>query len=258
MTDPRRSSAEDEALSALLDGELTTEDAERLRQRIARHPALAARLAELEHADTAVRAAYRGVVDEPLPTEVLAMLARDRRAPVRGDVVDLATRSRPLPRKLAPLALAAGVALAVGIALGVLVAPRPPASAPLVAGAGPVERASALHDVLETEPSGSRRSLGAVTVEPRLTFATAEGDFCRQIEVTGPDGTTTSLACRRGSAWQIVVATFAAGAASSGVYRPASGPQPAVDVVIDSLISGDPLDAEAERAAIARGWASAE
>jgi hypothetical protein len=255
MTDSRHRGADGEALSALLDGALTAAEAAQLKQRIAHDSALAARFAELERADTAVRDAYRDVVDEPLPRDVLALLAADR--PARGGVVELGARGRPKPRMLLPLALAAGVALAVGVALGVLVAPRAPVSGALVAGAGPVDRASTLHAVLESQPSGSRRELDAgVTAEPRLTFATAAGDYCREIDVVSSRGTTTSLACRRGDGWQIEVAAFTAGAADGGgVYRPAAGPQSAVEDAIDSSISGDPLDAEAERAAIARGWA---
>jgi hypothetical protein len=187
---------------------------------------------------------------------VLALLAAGRE---RGDVVTLASRARPPRRAFVPLAIAAGIALAIGIALGVVVAPRPPASDALMAGVGPVALGSVLHDVLETQPSGSRRELDALTVEPRFTFATTTGDYCRQIEVAGSRGTATSLACRRGGAWQIEVATFAAGATpGGGVYRPASGPESAVEVTVDALISGDPLSAEAERAAIGRGWAQAQ
>jgi hypothetical protein len=254
MTDARDRRADDEALSALLDGALTAAEAASLKQRMARDSALAARLAELERADTAVRGAYRDVVDEPLPRDIVALLAAD--PPARGVVVELGARGRPQRRALLPLALAAGVALALGVALGVLVAPRAPVSGALLAGAGPVERTSALHAMLESQPSGSRLELGAgVTAEPRLTFATTAGDYCREIELVSSHGTTTSLACRRGDGWQIEVAAFTAVAADGGgVYRPAAGPQTAIEDAIDSSISGDPLDAEAERAALARGW----
>jgi hypothetical protein len=259
MTDPLHS--DDEALSALLDGALTGSESERLLQRIAREPALAARFAELERADQAVRGAYRGIVDEPLPRDVVNLLAEDRAESAGGkiaaDVVPFAARARPPRGPLLPLAFAAGIALAVGIALGVLVAARTPTAGALIAGVGPVDRASALHDVLETQSSGTRSELGAdLTAEPRLTFATVAGEYCRQIDLGGAHGVSTAIACRHGDAWQVEILSYSGGAPNGdGVYRPAGAAPSAVDAAIDSLISGEPLGAAAERAAIDRAWA---
>ena len=62
------------------------------------------------------------------------------------------------------------------------------------------------------------------------------------------------LACRRDGGWRIAHASYAAATAPDGVYRPASGPSPAIDAAIDELIDGVPLEAEAERALMSRGW----
>jgi anti-sigma factor RsiW len=81
MIDRRRASADDEtspadeeALSALLDGALFPDEAERMRERLSREPALQRRFEAMQKADAAVRDAYRGIVNEPLPERVLQLL----------------------------------------------------------------------------------------------------------------------------------------------------------------------------------------
>src|SRR5262245_38032287 len=112
MTEP--TSRDDDALSALIDGALSRDEAAALRARLEREPALAARLAAMQRANRAVHDAYHGVVDEPLPERVLDLL----RAPQTRatNVVDLDARRarRALPAWL-PQAAAAGVALAIGL-----------------------------------------------------------------------------------------------------------------------------------------------
>ncbi len=74
MNNEQTPTADDEALSAFLDGELGADEAHRLRQRLARDPALAARLAVLEKANSTVREAYAPVVDERLPERLVDLL----------------------------------------------------------------------------------------------------------------------------------------------------------------------------------------
>src|SRR5688572_26604292 len=83
---------DDDALSALIDGALPSDEADALRARIAREPKLAARLAAMARANRAVRDAYRDVVDEPLPQRVLELLRRPQTH--AADVVDLDARRR--------------------------------------------------------------------------------------------------------------------------------------------------------------------
>src|SRR5262245_8302870 len=124
MAEPTNPSRDDEALSALLDGALPSDEAAALRARMTREPALAARLAAMERANRAVGDAYRDVVDEPLPERVLELL----RAPQtrEANVVDLAARRqrRALPAWL-PHAAAASVALAIGLGLGLSLSQAP-------------------------------------------------------------------------------------------------------------------------------------
>ena len=247
---------DDELLSSLLDGALSPADAVRLQQRLEREPELRARFEAFERANTTVRDAYAGVVNEPLPKELLDLLAREN---ATGDnVVPLAARPMRERRSFTlTTALAASIALALGIALGILVAPGRgvPDVIELAAQGGAVAPGTALFEVLEGVPSAETRELAAgVAATPVLTFGTADGAYCREVDVASSEGTTQMLACRRDGAWRLAHTSYVVSVSTDGVFRPASGPSPAIDAAIDELIDGAPLDAAAERELIGNAW----
>lgn len=250
---------DDEALSALLDGELDGAEAASLRRRIDREPELAARFAALGAANDRVRGAYAGVAAEPVPERVRALLDESPRA-VDSVVAFAARRER---RRFASLstahlstAIAAGIALAVGIALGLLLAPRSPGAAAALAAAGNVAPGDPLFAALETEPSGAARDVGArISAEPRLTFRTRDGGYCRRVDLTRERDAAIVLACRRDGGWRVEAASFArVDAAAGGEFRPATETPSAVEAAIDAAIEGEALSADAERALLAGGW----
>lgn len=252
MTEP--TSRDDDALSALMDGALPSDEAAVLRARLEREPALAARFASMERANRAVRDAYRDVVDEPLPERVLDLLrGPETRA---ANVVDLDARRtrRALPAWL-PQAAAAGVALAIGLGLGFGLGQRSEQLEPagLLASTGPVGPGSALHELLESVPSGEARSLDGATAETRFTFRTQSGDWCRELAVTSGAARNAAVACRRDGGWRVDLVGVEA--AAGEVYRPAAGDAP-VREAVDALIDGQPLEPDAERALLERGWAN--
>jgi hypothetical protein len=251
-------SSDDELLSALLDGALSPENAAQLEHRLELEPALRARFEALERANTAVRDAYAGVIDEPLPKQMLELLGANDAA---NNVVPLARRQ---PRERSSfglsMALAASIALAIGVSLGVLISPGRQASdaLELAAAGGAVAPGTALFEVLERVPSAESRALAAgVTATPVLTFGTADGGYCREVDVASTEGTSQLLACRRDGAWRLAHSSYAVSPPTDGVFRPASGPSPAIDAAIDELIDGAPLDAAAERELMDSGWSAA-
>ena len=253
MAEHSSASSDDEALSALIDGALPSDEAAALRARMKREPGLAARFAAMERANRAVGDAYRGVVDEPLPERVLELLrARGARD---GNVVDLGARRqrRALPAWL-PQAAAAGVALAIGLGLGFGLGQRSENTpGGVLAATGPVAQGSPLHDLLESAPSGERRELDGATAEARFTFRAQGGDWCRELTVSSGTSRNAAVACRRDGGWRVdLVGVEAAG---GEVYRPAGDDAPLREAV-DALIDGEPLEPDAERALVARGWAN--
>lgn len=244
---------DDEALSALLDGALPREEADALRARLAREPTLAARFDALQRADRAVRDAYRDVVDEPLPERVLDLLRAPRGAGDDDRVVALERRPRAAAPAWLPHALAAGIALAVGLGLGFGLGRRAGEPPPPLVATGAVPQGSALHELLESAPSGAARPLDGATVEARFTFKAQGGGWCRELGVTTASSASSALACRRADAWQVEL--VGAAAADGELYRPAGSESPFQEAV-DALIDGEPLEPDAERALLATGWPS--
>jgi len=261
MTDRRHTAADEETLSAYLDGALPPDERARVAAELDTDPALRRRLEAFRAADAAVRRAYAPVLDEPLPDRVLELLRRDGADGAgNGGVVELRSRPRP-PRFFMPASIAAGVAFVAGFlaAYAVLTEPDAPASEDSMwAGGVVVEAGTDLHGVLESGLSAETANLaGGRTATARLTFLNAAGEYCRQIDVAGERGTARAIACRRDGRWRVALASFAA-APSTGrddVFRPASSATSAVlDDAIDAMIEGDPLGRSEEREAILRAW----
>ncbi len=256
--------SDDEALSAWLDGELPQAEADRLTERLASEPALANRLEAMRSADGRVRDAFAALDDVPMPQSVLDLLGKEHsRAPARdagSNVVSFPRRTLQ-PFLQAPVAIAAAVALAAGFFVsgqmrdGTL--PGGPAES-LYAGAIPAD--SGLHALFETGESGRTMTLAdGRTGQPLLTFADADGAWCRQVAIGGSAaGTVHAVACRQDGRWHMEVLSIDRQAApdSAGPYQMASSTTPpAVSGVIDTLIgAGTPLDAPAESALIESGW----
>lgn len=86
-------------------------------------------------------------------------------------------------------------------------------------------------------------------VQPRgnlrmgVSFVGRDGQYCRAFEL----GTASSLACRAGAGWNLVVLVEGPGRQNGGMAAP-------VLAAIDARALGPALDAAAERAAAARGW----
>lgn len=247
---------DDEALSALLDGALSREEAAALRRRLSAEPALALRLEELRRVDEVVRGAYASAVEEPTPRHIVDL--------VRGEARGIPPQARAWSgarRFATPVAAVAGLAAGFVIAFLALRGAEPPGPPGLVADGGAVEERSPLHDVLETLPSGETRDLGnAWSATPRLTFRSTEGLACRRVDLAGAGGSVDAVACRRGGVWRAELIGYAPRpkAASDGLYHPATGGTPSrVDDAINSMMRGEPLGREDERDWIRRGWSDA-
>jgi hypothetical protein len=244
---------DDEALSALLDGALSREEAEALRRRLSAEPPLARRLEELRRVDEVVRGAYASVAEEPTPRRIVDLVRGEAR------VVPLNARASSGARRFAlPLVAAAGLAAGFLIAFLALRGGAPPGPPGLLADSGSVEERSPLHDVLETLPSGETRDLGnAWSATPRLTFRSTEGLACRRVELAGAGRSVDAVVCRREGVWRAELIGYAPApnATGDGLYHPATGGTPSrVDEAISPMMQGRPFGREDERDWIRRGW----
>jgi hypothetical protein len=230
----------DERLSAFLDAELPEAEMEAIRQALADNEQLAERLAELAMVDELVALSAAKIDTQPIPEQVNVLL--ESSAPSATVIqFPFAQRARQLVRN--NLAIAASVMLVMAVGAFQL----------LASGERP-NHWQAVAQVLETAPSGhQQRASDGSQIRARLSFINREGDYCRQFQLQDRAGNSEQIACRHEGEWR-QLASAPVKASAPGSYQTASGDSP-LDATLDDMISGEPLDATAEAAAIANRWA---
>lgn len=182
-------------------------------------------------------AAFDGVLDEPVPDRLKALLAEPAPA---ANVVSLGA-ARAQRQGMNSWAAWGGMAatLVLGTLIGTQLMPPSGGDGRLLAR-GAI--AKALDQQLASAPGG--------TVAVQVSFKAKDGRFCRSFSTEASAG----LACREpDGAWalQQLAATTSAG---PGMRQAASSLPPAVLAAMDGLMAGDALNAEQEKAARDAGW----
>jgi len=231
-------SVTEEQLSAYADGMLAAEDEARVAAAVNADPALQRRVERMRGAAAALRGAFDGVLSEPTPARLAAVL--DAPQPTRGQVIAFPHLRRP-----EIWAAAAAACFAVAFLGGRASVPNDP----FVVTNGRVIAAGALERALNTQASG-----GQGEVQIALSFASEDGGHCRAFRLEG-DAASAGLACGEREDWTIVALADAAPMRAGDGYSQAAGAVPAA--ILDAVAArrgGDPLDADAEAAAIRDGW----
>jgi hypothetical protein len=251
----------DEELMAYADGEVSPLEAKRIEAAMAEDSVLAARVARFRAVRRALRTAYDSVVSEPVPERLRALLGDVAASEPVGPppaaepapVISLdAARDRKTTRRFGPPAWAA---MAASLLVGVLVGRALlPSDQSLLTRDGHYAGAE-LTRVLDTRlASAAENQTDATRIG--LTFQTAQGDVCRTFSHSEDARLTSGLACRDNDRWAIQIAINEA--AQRGEFRQAGSDAPAVLDAVDAMISGEPFDAERERAARDRNWQDAQ
>ena len=223
---------DEERFFAWLDGELAPAEAATVEAAVARDPALKAKADRHRAMANQLRGAFAPVAEQPAALPV-------------APVVDFATahaqrRERSRWQDLA--------ALAATLLLGLVIGTRFAASdSPVAAGNGTLIASAGLDRLLDRQLAsapGAGERIG-------LTFRDRDGRICRTFSA----GASSGLACRDGENWE-VEALMASGEGQTGEFRMASGPDPRIAGLVDGMISGEPFDADQERAARNRGWSA--
>jgi hypothetical protein len=241
----------DEMLMAYADGELDAPLREQVEQAMRSDPQVAAAVERHRALRADVFAAFAGVLDEPVPARLQPQPQPLKAAePVRVDVL-AAAGARPLPARWSwPQWGAMAASLAVGVLAGVLgwrATQAGAGGAPFGREGDALVARGALAQALSQQLAAEAPAAGAVKVG--VSFRATDGHYCRSFTL----GASAGLACRSGEAWRVAV--LAEGAAQQGAYRQAGSALPAAVLdAIDQRIAGRALDAQAERAARARGW----
>lgn len=243
----------DEVLMAYVDGELDAPT--RAAIDTALEDGADAELMQRVHEQRALREqislAFDPVLDEPMPLRLLAATRAAAGTAPPSNVVDLhAGRGRQRWRWPEWGAMAASLAIGV-VAGALLLRDSGLPTSPVVADAGRLVAAGDLAAALNTRVAAEVRGGDAVLLG--VSFVAGSGEYCRSFALRH-DG-AAGLACRRGDAWQVDLLAHGAPATAPARYREAGVALPAAVLrAIDERIEGQALDAQAERAAVARGW----
>lgn len=230
----------EEQLFAWLDGELSDREAARVQAEVEADP----HLLELAERDRALRARLSGAFDSVLSAQMPDRIAAAIVPKRDSAVIDFGVARPKAPwRGSLPQWAAMAATLAFGILVGTMLPDR--ATGPVAVQGGSVYAAGGLDQVLSNQlaslPSNGRLRVG-------MTFRDQSGAICRSFT-----GELSGLACRSGQRWRIR-GVFGAPEGQSGDYRMAAGTDPNLAALIDSSMSGEPFDANQERAARQHGW----
>ncbi|MGV3593149.1 MAG: anti-sigma factor family protein [Gammaproteobacteria bacterium] len=236
---------DDTMLSAYIDGELPPQDADDVRAAVDADPLLAERLAALRSVDALVARHARALDDTPLPSSVLEMLQAEAapQATVPAANVVRGPWQRWTRASGLHLALAASLVLALGLVLTKPFAPLPTDLPPLAAYA----------PQLDTSPSGTTVAIDGAALTNRFTFTDHDGRHCRQYQLNNADGGSENVACRDAAGWTLVASLPTPAQEAPDLYQPASS-SAELNALLDAMMAGPALDAEAEAALIERNW----
>lgn len=246
----------DETLMAYADGELDAATRAEVERALAADPALAQRVQQHQALRRRLAAAFAPELAEPVPERLVQAVAQAPTEaagrvvdPAAGRVVDLAAvRAGRGARREWSWAQWGGMAASVlvGVALGRgLWAERDPL--PFALQGGQWVARGAVAQALTNQTSGP---LDNSPVVVKLSFIDRGGRYCRAFTASDVAG----LACRDGQAWAVQVLTPQATERGGGLRQAASGLPDEILQATDRRIAGDPLNGEAEHAALAKGW----
>lgn len=250
----------DETLFAYVDEELDAAGRAEVEAAMAADPALAQRVQQQRSLRTLLGAAYRPVLEEPVPPRLVAA-AQAPAAPKKAKVLELAS-AREKHKPAARTEAAEGWTwkhwggMAACLVVGVFAGRSPwfvSATEDLASRGGQLVASGELSRALSTQLASAQTADAPVRIG--LSFLSRDNEFCRSF-VLGRGG-VGGLACRQGDEWTLrIVSQDRSAPAPAGTLRQAASPvPPAVLKAIDEQIApGGALDAAGERAAMGRGW----
>lgn len=250
----------EEMLTAYVDGELCAEDRARVEAAMRADAGIARRIEQHRSLRKDLRAAFDGVLREPVPERLLTAARSsggDAAGASRATVADFAAAAEVRQSKGAargqrrwswPEWGAIAASLVIGV-IGTRFAIRPPEAA-FTSQQGRLVAQGHLADVLSHRLASTQPRAAATRVG--VSFRARSGAYCRSFTVTDGEA-LAGLACREGDGWRIDV--LARADAASGDYSQAGTALPAAVVsAVEQQIDGEPLDAASEERARRSGW----
>ena len=224
----------DEMLMAYADGELDPLSVKRVERAMAADADVARAVAAHRALRAKVGAAFAPVADAPVPGALAALLTTN--------VVPMPQRVAVAPTRRWLNGLAIAATLIAGVALGTQWPMT--AAGPVAIADGRMVAAGPLAAALDTQLASAAGDTRIVA-----SFRSEGGSYCRVFEGAALGG----IACRDRGAWQLRQ-TRAAGVRSGTDYRQAGSTDAALMAAAQEMMTGDALDATAERKARDAGW----
>jgi len=250
----------DETLMLYTDGELEPEARAAVEKAIAGDVAIAARVARYRAERDILRAAYAPILEEAVPTRLLAA-AESATPPRAAAAVDLTARraARSASQRIKSWSWPEWGAIAASLLIGLLVAQLQSAridSSLVRVGREGLMASRALQTALSRQLASTQSTDAPIRVG--LTFENTSGQLCRTFTAQGAQS-WSGLACFAAGEWRLGMAVESlpgsARQLTPDTMRMASTDMPpALLRAVTDQIRGEPLDADAERAARDRGW----
>lgn len=234
-------------LIAYADGELDAETRAEVERAIAADPKLAAIVEKHRRLRDRLAGHFAPVAEEPVP-DALRKLIEGSTKP-QSEVIDFAgaraRRQRGFSLPAWGQAGAIAASLIVGIFAGRMVLPAN--QGPVTMRGGALVAQGTLAQSLDTQLAAAQPAGAAVRIG--VSFRDQQDRFCRTFDA----GTVSGVACRGREGWMLPF-TAAAGGAAGGEYRQAASGDALVMGAAEAMMTGEPLDAAAERKARDHGW----
>lgn len=222
-----------ETLVAYVDGELDAEASAAIEAAAKADPVVADTIAAHRRLRADLFAAFAPVAEEPVPDRLVAAA----NAPVTAEVISLdSVRARR--RQVFTQIGAIAAALVVGVGLTLMLTQN---QGDFRAVSGGLMAQGQLAHALSSQLASDN----ADTTRIGLTFRDQKGAVCRTFSTTAQDG----LACKSGDGWRIDALARTEGTTE---FRQAASPL--IMTAAQDRMAGDAFDADAEKAARAKGW----
>jgi hypothetical protein len=248
----------DEELVAFLNGELNDARAEELALALEDDAALADRLERLDPLSAEIKSAFDEVLAIPVPDRLRDAISMGQEKKDTVKVISFAAaKAEKESRRFrwpeyAAMAASLAIGLVIGGQRGVFGPAVADADAVIVASANGPTLAPVVAQFLASKAGGETQQLaGLGLARASISFSDGDDRFCRQFSIEANATATDGVACLNDGRWD--VAAIGTRSIEGGDIRTASGDaSPAVLAAVDDMIDGDPLDAEAEKAALDR------
>jgi hypothetical protein len=242
----------EERIAAFLDGQMSDADMAAFEADMDADPILADAVARYGANDDMLRAAYDAPMQQGVDEALLARMGLNEQP--TAQIIDLAS-VRKAKMAAANDATPSGWQRWRWPALGAVAAA---VVAIVMTQTGPATSSDPqFAQAMEATPSGQIAKLaGGETVQPLLTFKAGDGRYCREFSRSG----TTGIACRGRDGWNIEAkAKGETELGNSGQIETAAGADDAALAnAYARLKASDPLDSQAEKVLIAKGWSAAK